>query len=323
MKVLITGAAGFIGSNLAKRLLQRGHVVVGIDNLNYGFMRNIEFIKDHPNFQLIRADIANPLIMKDVKADIIVHLASQKIPRYTNALRTLEENYLMLRNVVHKCLMDKSKIIFASTSDVYGKNPNIPFGENSDLVLGPTTVKRWAYALSKIYGEQYIIANHDEYGLPYTITRFFGSYGPNQNLTWWGGPQSVFIEKAFKKEPIEIHGDGSQTRTFTYIDDTVSAIVLCIEDSKSDNEIFNTGPKSDAEISIKELAILIWKLINGPNSEPQLKYIPYSTFGTYEDVMRRVPDISKLCSYFNFQPEWDLEKGLSLTIDWQKQFIVQ
>ena len=121
MKVLITGVAGFIGSNLAKRLLERGHTVIGMDNLNYGFMRNIEFAKDQPNFQLIMGDIANPLILKDVKADIIVHLASQKIPRYTNALRTLEENYLMLRNVVHKCLMDKSKILFASTSDVYGK----------------------------------------------------------------------------------------------------------------------------------------------------------------------------------------------------------
>ena len=323
MKILITGVAGFIGSNLAKRLLERGHHVTGIDNLNYGFMRNIESVQGNPDFQFIMGDIANPLILKDVKADIIVHLASQKIPRYTNALRTLEENYLMLRNVVHKCNMDKSKILFASTSDVYGKNPNIPFAENSDLVMGPTTVKRWAYALSKMYGEQYIIANHDEYGLPYTITRFFGSYGPHQNLTWWGGPQSVFIEKAFKNETIDIHGDGSQTRTFTYVDDTVNALVHCIENNKSDNEIFNTGPKADAEISIKDLAILIWKLVNGPGSEPKLNYIPYSTFGNYEDVMRRVPDISKLCSTFNFKPEWDLEKGLSVTIQWQKQFITR
>ena len=267
-------------------------------------------------------DIANPLMLKDVKSDIIVHLASQKIPRYTNALRTLEENYLMLRNVVQKCNMDKSKILFASTSDVYGKNPNIPFSESSDLVMGPTTVKRWAYALSKMYGEQYIIANHDEYGLPYTITRFFGSYGPHQNLTWWGGPQSVFIEKAFKNETIDIHGDGSQTRTFTFVDDTVNALVHCIENNKSDNEIFNTGPKADAEISIKDLAVLIWKLVNGPNSEAKLNYIPYSTFGNYEDVMRRVPDITKLCSTFDFKPEWDLDKGLSVTIDWQKQFLL-
>jgi UDP-glucose 4-epimerase len=321
MKILITGVAGFIGSNLANRLLERGHTVVGIDNLNYGFTRNIEFAKTKANFQFIMGDIANPLILKDVKTDIVVHLASQKIPRYTNALRTLEENYLMLRNVVQKCIYDKSKIIFASTSDVYGKNPNIPFAETSDLVMGPTTVKRWAYALSKMYGEQYIIANHDEYGLTYTITRFFGSYGPHQNLSWWGGPQSVFIEKAFKKEPIDIHGDGSQTRTFTYVDDTVNALVAFIENKKSDNEIFNTGPKSNAEITIKDLAILIWKLVNGKESHPQLNYIPYSTFGNYEDVMRRVPDISKLCSYFNFQPEWDLEKGLMVTIDWQKQFM--
>ena len=323
MKILITGAAGFVGSNLSKCLLERGHEVIGMDNLNYGFLRNVEVIRNHPKFQFIVGDIANPLILKDVRADIIVHLASQKIPRYTNALRTLEENYLMLRNVVHKCILDKSKILFASTSDVYGKNPNIPFAEGSDLVMGPTTVKRWAYALSKMYGEQYIIANHDEYGLPYTITRFFGSYGPNQNLTWWGGPQSVFIEKAYKNETIDIHGDGNQTRTFTYVDDTVNALVACIENNKSDNEIFNTGPKSDTEISIKELAILIWRLINGPDSEPKLNFIPYSTFGNYEDVMRRVPDISKITNTLGFKPVWNLEDGLIRTIEWQKQFMVR
>jgi UDP-glucose 4-epimerase len=321
MKILITGVAGFVGSNLAATLLERGHTVSGIDNLNYGFLRNIEGVKNRKNFEFIHGDIANPLMLKDVKADIIIHLASQKIPRYTNALRTLEENYLMLRNVVQKCVLDKSKILFASTSDVYGKNPNIPFAETSDLVMGPTTVKRWAYAMSKAYGEQYIIANHDEYGLTYTITRFFGSYGPHQNLTWWGGPQSVFIEKAFKKETIDIHGDGSQTRTFTYVDDTVNALVACIENNASDNEIFNTGPKSTAEISIKDLAIMIWKLVNGPDSEPQLNYIPYSTFGNYEDVMRRVPDITKLCTKLNYAPLWELEAGLKKTIAWQKQFI--
>ncbi len=320
MKVLITGVAGFIGSNLASSLLERGHSVTGVDNLNYGFLRNIKSFESNPNFTFISGDIANPLLLNDVNVDVVVHLASQKIPRYTNALRTLEENYLMLRNVVQKCILDKSKIIFASTSDVYGKNPDVPFHENSNLVMGPTTVKRWAYALSKMYGEQYIIANKDEYDLTYTITRFFGSYGPHQNLTWWGGPQSVFIEKAFKNEPIEIHGDGSQTRTFTYVDDTVNALVSCIENKNSDNQIFNTGGKS-GEISIKDLAILIWKLINGEDAEPKLNYIPYSTFGNYEDVMRRVPDISKICSVLNFVPQWDLKSGLKETIKWQKDFL--
>ena len=318
MKILITGAAGFIGSNLAQTLLQRGHTVTGIDNLSYGFSRNLEPVKNNPNFNFIMGDIANPLILNDTKSDIIVHLASQKIPRYTNALRTLEENYLMLRNLVKKCINDNSKILFASTSDVYGKNPNVPFNENSDLVMGPTTVKRWAYALSKMYGEQYIIANNDEFGLPYTITRFFGSYGPNQNLTWWGGPQSVFIEKALKGEPIDIHGDGTQTRTFTYVEDTVNALVLCIENNKSDNQIFNTGGVAGGEISIKDLAKLIWKLINGKDSEPKLNFIPYATFGNYEDVMRRVPDITKISSVLGFKPEWNLEKGLIETINWQR-----
>lgn len=320
MKVLITGVAGFIGSNLAIRLLERGHSVIGIDNLSYGFLRNILSISNHPQFSFIQGDIANPYILNSIKADIIVHLASQKIPRYSNALRTLDENYLMLKNVTQKCVLDKSKIIFASTSDVYGKNPKIPFNENSDLVIGPTTVKRWAYALSKMYGEQFIIANNDEYDLTYTITRFFGSYGPNQNLTWWGGPQSVFIDKAIRNEPIEIHGDGNQTRTFTFVDDTVSALVLCVENEKSNNEIFNTGSKTSAEITIKDLAVLIWKLINGENSLPKLNFIPYSQFGNYEDVMRRVPDITKLRTYFNFEPSWDLEEGLKVTINWQKQF---
>ncbi len=320
MKILVTGAAGFIGSNLAGKLLERGHEVIGIDNLQYGFLRNIEPIAKHDRFEFILGDIANPYNIKDLRADIVVHLASQKIPRYTNALRTLEENYLMLRNVVQKCILDNSKIIFASTSDVYGKNPNIPFSEKSDLVMGQTTVKRWAYALSKMYGEQYIIANHDEYGLKYTITRFFGTYGPHQNLTWWGGPQSVFIEKALKKEPIDIHGDGTQTRTFTYVNDTVQALIHCIENNKSDNEIFNTGSLATSEISIKDLASLIWQLINGKHSEARLNFIPYSNFGNYEDVMRRVPDITKLCNTFNFRPSWSLEEGLKATIEWQKQF---
>lgn len=322
MKILITGVAGFVGSNLAKRLLENGHEVAGIDNLSYGFMRNIDDLKSKEKFKFVMGDIANPLILNSIKADVIVHLASQKIPRYTNALRTLEENYLMVKNVVQKCLIDKSKIIFASTSDVYGKNPDIPFSEKSDLVMGPTTVKRWAYAISKMHAEQYIIANHDEYGLNYTITRFFGSYGPNQNLTWWGGPQSVFIEKAYKKEPIDIHGDGLQTRTFTYIDDTVGALLSCIENDKSDNEIYNTGGKPGGEISIKDLATLIWKLVNGKDSEPLLNYIPYASFGNYEDVMRRVPDVTKLFTTLNFKPKWDLEQGLTKAIEWQKQFLI-
>ncbi len=317
MKILITGVAGFIGSNLAEVLLKQGYEVIGIDNMSHGFQRNITNCLLHPSFKFILGDIANPLILKDIKADIVVHLASQKIPRYSNALRTLDENYLMLRNIVSKCVLEKSKLVFASTSDVYGKSNNIPFVEDSDLILGPTKIKRWSYALSKIYGEHYIIANSEQYGLKYTIVRFFGSYGPNQNLSWWGGPQSVFITNSIKKRPLEIHGDGLQTRTFTYISDTIEALVACCLQDKANGEIFNIASFPEEEISIKALAETIWKMVNGYESEPLYEFIPYSNFGRYEDVQRRVPSIEKLKKYFGFSPKIRLREGLAKTIEWQ------
>lgn len=319
MSIVITGVAGFIGSNLAQKLIETGYKVIGIDNLNYGFMRNLDNIVKHPDFTFILGDIANPLLLKDVKADVIVHLASQKIPRYTSSLRTLEENYLMLRNILHKCMQDNAKIVFASTSDVYGKNEKIPFHEESNLVLGSTNVKRWTYASSKLIGEQLIIAHHDEYDLEYTIMRFFGSYGPNQNTTWWGGPQSVFMQNILENKPIEIHGDGLQTRTFTYVEDTVQGILKCIFEEKSRNNIFNIASNPDEEICIKDLGYKIWNLMKPDNEKPNIEFIPYSTFGKYEDVMRRVPDISKIKVMLGYKPAFNLDEGLKITIDWQKK----
>ncbi len=321
MRILITGVAGFIGSNLCKELLRKKHTVFGIDNLSYGKKQNIAKIANNENFKFIQGDILNPYILQDIKADVIVHLASQKIPRYTNALRTLDENSLMIKNIINKCIKDNSKLVFASTSDVYGKNPEIPFNENSNLVLGNTKVKRWAYAVSKINSEHYIIANHDANGLKYSIARFFGSYGENHNLTWWGGPQSSFITKAINKETIEIHGTGEQTRTFTFIEDTVAGLLNLILNDKANNEIFNIAGKPEEEITISELARLIWKLVNGEDDKPKLKFIPYSAFGNYEDVMRRVPDISKLKKYFDFEPKWTIEEGMKKTIKWQRSII--
>jgi len=318
MKIIITGAAGFVGSNLTNALLAQNHQVIGIDNLSYGLMRNIEFFLSNKNFSFIQGDLKDPSILSSVKGDAIVHLASQKIPRYTSAYITLEENSVLLKNVVKKCLSDKIKLVFASTSDIYGKNPDIPYNENSNILLGPTTVKRWAYAISKIYSEQFIIANNAEFGLEYTIMRFFGSYGTNQNLTWWGGPQSVFIANALKNLPMEIHGDGLQTRTFTYIEDTIQGVIKCIFETNSKNEIFNVANNPDEEISILELGKLIWGLVNGNNSEPLINFIPYQTFGNYEDVRRRVPDISKIKKLLNYNPKFSLAKGMIKTIDWQK-----
>lgn len=317
MNIVITGVAGFVGSNLAKVLLDSGHQVTGIDNFSYGSVANMQLFKEHKSFTFIEGDVVDMNTIKSIKGEVLVHLASQKIPRYTNALRTLDENSSMLRNVVKKCIDDKIKLVFASTSDIYGKNPEVPYREESNSVLGHTKVKRWAYALSKIYSEQYIIANNDEYGLEYTIMRFFGSYGPNQNKTWWGGPQSVFMQNIIENKPLEVHGDGKQTRTFTYIEDTVQGVVKCIFEKNSKNEIFNIANNPQEEINIYELARLIWKMMKGEHSTPDIRLIPYNTFGNYEDVQRRVPDISKIKTMLGFNPGFTLEQGLSKTIEWQ------
>jgi UDP-glucose 4-epimerase len=318
--VLITGVAGFIGTNLAERLLLEGHIVIGIDNFSYGYSRNLINCFKYPQFKFLEANVQDDGWDDKIKADIIVHLASQKIPRYTNALKTLEENNLMLKKVIQKALSDGARLVFASTSDVYGKNPNIPFHEESDLVLGPTTVKRWAYALSKIYSEQYIQACNAEYGLEYTIMRFFGSYGEYQNITWWGGPQSVFIQNYLEQKPVELHGDGQQTRTFTYVQDTISGVMLCIFKPEAKNEIFNIAGNPDEEITIESLARTIWALMD-KEGEPPINLIPYSTFGNYEDVRRRVPSIEKIKKLLGYEPKYTLLDGLKRTIIWQRSLI--
>ena len=317
MHIIVTGAAGFIGSNLSDELLRLGHKVTGIDNFSYGSVSNIQHLRKNKDFSLLEKDVRDPATFSGQHGDMIVHLASQKIPRYSNSLRTLDDNSAMLQNVVAKAVGDKLKIFYASTSDVYGKNPHVPYTEQSNFLLGPSTVKRWAYALSKIYGEHYLIANAAENELEFSVGRFFGSYGTNQNTTWWGGPQSVFIQNILENKPLELHGDGLQTRTFTYIADTVQGIIKCLFDSAAKNEIFNIANEADEEITIKDLALLIWKMMNGEDSIPNIKLIPYSTFGNYEDVMRRVPSIEKIKSTLGFKPMFPLAEGLKRTIQWQ------
>jgi len=317
MKVILTGVAGFVGSNLVKSLLSEGHSVIGIDNFSYGYKRNIEPYENNSQFQFIEGDVNNPDLFKSIKGDALVHLASQKIPRYTNAFKTLEDNNVMLKNVVNKCKHDKIKLVFASTSDVYGKNTELPFTENSSLVMGPPTVKRWAYAISKLYSEQYIFATSEEFGLEFAITRFFGSYGPNQNMTWWGGPQSVFIQNIIEGKPIELHGDGLQTRTFTYVEDTVQGVMKCIFHPASKNEVFNIANNPTEEITIKDLAYLIWDLMKGKGTAIDVKFIPYASFGNYEDVMRRVPCIEKIKTMLDYEPKFMMKEGLQKAIEWQ------
>jgi len=318
-KIFVTGAAGFLGSHLVDGLLASGHHVTAVDNLSHGLLCNLEEANKNPGFEFRQIDVCDLEAMRSAAdgAEVVVHLAAFKIPRYGKAIDTLLINSRGSQNALQVAAERRAKFVITSTSDVYGRNPQLPFSEMSESVIGPSTVARWSYAVSKLYDEHLAFAFADAYGIPVTIIRVFGSYGPRQNLSWWGGPQSVFIDAILRGETIPIHGDGQQTRSFTFVSDTVCGIQAAIENDAADGHILNIG--STREISIVELAKLIHQL-SGVKEELRLKFVPYDELNgkKYEDVMRRVPDTRKAEQLLGFRAKVGLEDGLSRTIAWQK-----
>lgn len=316
--ILVTGAAGFIGSHLSERLIRNGYKVIGLDNLSHGYLRNLSSLLGHSDFEFIKGDIRDfDLLVKiGSRMDVVLHLAAYKIPRYGNAVETLDVNVKGTENVLKLAERCGCKILFASTSDVYGKNPNLPYSEDSDFYMGSPQVQRWSYAISKILGEHLCFIYSKDRGLRMTILRYFGSYGPRQNLTWWGGPQSIFIDCALKNRPMPIHGDGLQTRSFTYIDDTVEGSLAALENEEAVGKVINIG--NDEEVTILDLGKKIWKLVRG-SEPPQIEFIPYRQFpGRYEDVRRRIPNIRLSMEILGFRPKTSLSQGLPPTIEWQR-----
>jgi UDP-glucose 4-epimerase len=316
--VLITGVAGFIGSNLAETMLAKGYSVVGVDNMSQGRVLNIADILQHPRFTLHEFDIRNEAAVFDAAkgCELIVHLAAYKIPRYSDALDTLQINALGTESVAKAAIANGARLVAASTSDVYGKSPAIPFCEDADLVIGNPRVRRWAYAVSKMYSEHLLFALHERRQLDVVILRFFNAYGPNQSLSWWGGPIPVFINNSLEGRPLEIHGDGQQTRCFTYISDHVDGIMRAVENPAANNLVFNLG--NVRETSIMHLATLVWRLVR-KEDEPAITFVPYEQFGRYEDVHRRIPDISLARDVLGFEPKIQLDEGLRRTVTWQVQ----
>ena len=320
-KILVTGVAGFLGSNLLNKLLSEGHHVVGVDNLSMGRSENIAPCLHHNNFSFVEGDILeqSTLDALDDDFDVIVHLAAFKIPRYGNAVDTLKINSKGTENMLDLARKIKCKFVFASTSDVYGMSKDLPFTEDGNCVLGDSKVPRWAYAVSKLFDEHLALAYMEDYGFPVVLLRLFGSYGPNQHMTWWGGPQSVFIDCILNGKPIPIHGDGRQTRTFTYVDDTVAGIYAAIIKPEANGEIFNLG--GNEEVTILELAKRITSLSDTPTNT-EIKLIPYDDIckgRKYQDVMRRVPDTTKAEKILGVKAKTTLDEGLRLTFEWQKR----
>ena len=320
MRVIVTGVAGFLGSHLLDKLLAAGHQVIGIDNLSMGSLENIRTHLESPKFSFLQRDITEATTFEDdfKNVDCVVHLAAYKIPRYGNTLATLRINSKGCENVLEFARRAGCKCVLASTSDVYGRNPKLPFSEDDDSVLGSSKVARWSYAVSKLFDEHMAFAYQEAYGIPITVLRFFGSYGPRHHLSWWGGPQAVFIDAVLNDREIPIHGDGLQTRSFTYVTDTVEGIYAAIVKPEANGEILNIG--STHEITILELAKTIKKLAKTPDPL-KLSFVPYETFtaGKYEDVRRRVPDVTRSERILGVSAKVVIEEGLARTIQWQRE----
>jgi len=319
MKALITGGAGFIGSHLTDNLLARGWKVTAVDDFSKGRRENIEHILGRDDYEFVEMDCRELDAMLEVGtgADVVVNLAATKIPRYGSALGNLTINLQANRTALEVAHRAEAKFVLASTSDVYGKNPDLPFREDGDSVIGPSTTPRWAYGVTKLCDEHLAFAYQDEYRLPVTVLRYFGSYGERQYLNWWGGPQGVFLEAIAKGEPLQVHGDGAQTRCFTHVADMVEATARAIERDGANGEIINIG--SDQEISIRELAELMHRL-SGAEGEAKIELVPYETFSRgYQDVLRRVPALEKQREILGFEPQIDLEEGTRRLWQWYSQ----
>jgi len=314
--ILVTGIAGMIGSHLLDELLNRNYKIIGIDNLSYGKLENIAHQFHHPNFKFYKVDVLDyetlKILGRDV--DIIIHLAAvKKISEKEKAFPTIATNAIGTENVLKIAKMWGSKVIFASTSDVYGMSPNLPLKEDGDLLLGPSMIKRWNYAVSKLYGEQLCYAYYYDFNVPIVILRYFGAFSPRSNFKWSGGHIPIFIRQILNDEEVTIHGDGSQTRSMAFVTDLVEGTILAMENEKAVGEIFNIG--NDEEISVLDSAKIIHRIAN-TNKELKIRFIPMSEiFGQYKDIMRRIPDLDKARRILGYEPKVRFENAVNLTID--------
>ncbi len=319
-RVLITGAAGMIGSHLCDALLDRNIEVVGIDNLSYGKIENLSHNLENPSFSFYPIDIMNLNALHTITrgVDTIFHLAAlKKTGESQSSMNTLTVNAKGSENIFEIARTWRTKLIFASTSDVYGMSPNLPFHEDGDLLLGPSMIRRWSYAVSKLYAEQLAFAYYKECNLPMVILRYFGGFSPRSNFSWSGGHIPIFIHAILGNKEVVIHGDGSQTRSMAFVDDLVNGTILAAERDEAIGEIINLG--STEEISVIESAKIIHE-ISGVKWGLKLKFVPFNEiFGQYRDIQRRVPDISKAKELLGYTPRFSFRDAVKATIESLRQ----
>ncbi len=319
MHFLITGGAGFIGSHLADQLLREGHYVSVLDNLSTGSIRNIAHLKGNPRFRYTIDTVTNePLLAELVdECDVVFHLAAAVgVKLIVEApVHTIETNVHGTEVVLTHANKKKKLVLVASTSEVYGKSTSVPFREDDDLVMGPTPKHRWAYACSKAIDEFLALAYWKEKKLPVVIARLFNTVGPRQTGQY-GMVIPNFVRQALAGYPITVFGDGSQTRSFTYVGDVVCALVGLVKEPMAVGQVFNIG--NGEEISIRALAERV-KALTGSSSE--IVTVPYEQAyeAGFEDMPRRVPDISKIHALIGYQPRVQLDEILTRVIEYFRE----
>jgi UDP-glucose 4-epimerase len=317
MNVLITGGAGFIGSHLAERCLAEGWRVAILDDLSTGAFENIAHLKSKPAFSYRIDSVFNEPVVAEMvdSADIVFHLAAavgvkQIVNNLVSAIRTnVDGAEVVLRYAAKK----NKRIMLASTSEVYGKSTRLPFCESDDLVLGPTRIGRWSYAVSKALDECLGLAYYSEQGLPVTVLRFFNTVGPRQTGRY-GMVLPTFVRQALLGEPLTIHGTGDQRRCFSYVGDVVESLVRLAQTPAAVGEVINIG--NDQEVSINALAALVKEITGSPS---RVKHMTYDqAYGPgFEDMERRVPSLEKLESLVHYRPTTSLETIVRRVVDYE------
>jgi UDP-glucose 4-epimerase len=314
MRILITGGAGFIGSHLSDYLLGQGHDVTIVDDLSTGSMENIRKAKENRRFRyFIDTIFDKPLLAELIDdAEVVFHLAAAVgvLNIVESPVRTIETNVGGSELVLELAAKKKKRVLITSTSEVYGKSTKFPFSEEDDLVLGPTTKGRWSYACSKAIDEFLALAYHRERRLPVTIVRLFNTVGPRQTGRY-GMVLPTFVKQGLRSEPLTVFGNGKQSRCFTHVGDIVKGLVQCISCDASIGQVFNLG--NTEEVTMNALAE---RVIEATGSTSTIKYLSYDeAYGAgFEDMQRRVPDISKARQWFGYAPTQSLDNIINSVV---------
>jgi UDP-glucose 4-epimerase len=322
MRVLITGGAGFIGSHLAEALLMRGDSVAVLDDLSTGTFENIAHLTAYPGFSFAIESLNNDLVLDRLtsQSNAVVHLAAavgvQLVVEHPTA--TIETNVIGTHAMLAAARRYRCRTLIASTSEVYGKSTELPFNEENDLLIGPSSHSRWGYAASKLLDEFLGLAAHREFDLPVIITRFFNTVGPRQTGRY-GMVVPRFVQQALGGKPITVYGDGEQSRCFCHVADVIHALLALLDrPDVTAGQIYNIG--SQQEITINQLA---QQIIEQTHSESTVTYVPYSQAYApgFEDMRRRVPDTRKIHQTIGWSPTRTLSEILDDVIAYERERI--